>query len=86
MCVQVQVIRRGALPRTKEIAVANSANDLKTSQSVTGRVYQNVDTLDARVCHSTEKKIVQGANFREKIDLEEQKAQTEDRFLEAHMI
>ena len=65
----------------KEVEIANSVNDLKTSQ----RVYPNFETLDARIA-SALKTIIQIWNCKSKAHTEEQKAQKEDRFLPSREI
>ena len=74
-----------ALPWIKDVEMANSADDLKTSRSILGRIYLNFETLDARIA-SALKKTVLSSNFKRKAHLEEQKAQTEDRFLRGRKI
>ena len=60
--------------------MANSVGDHETSQSIPGYVYQNFQTLDARIA-SELKKMIKRSNFKKKVHLEEQKALKEDRFM-----
>ena len=69
-----------AMPWKSEVEVANSVNDLKTSRSMSGRVYPIFETLDARIA-SALKKFIHNANFKKKVHFEERKAQKEDRIL-----
>ena len=71
------------MPWVTETELANSIEDLKTSPSVTGRVYPHFETLCARISTAL-KKIVQGSNLWKKMFLEERKAQNEDRFIRGH--
>ena len=54
-------------------------NELKSSRSVNGKVFPICEMLDAKIA-SALIKIIQNSQFREKVSLEEQKAQKEDRF------
>ena len=63
----------------KEVEVANSVDDLKTSQSVFGRQYPSFEPLDARIITAL-KKIIQNSNLKRKVHSQEQTAQKEDRF------
>ena len=64
-------------------------NDIRTSHSVTGKHHPNFQVLDANVA-TVLKNIRTNSNFGKRVYLEEQKAQTCDRFLRgrqvAHMI
>ena len=64
--------------RFKEVQVANSVDDLETSQSIQDESVPNCEALDARIA-STLVRITQNSNF--KVYLFEQKAQKEDRLL-----
>ena len=67
-----------AMPWIQETELANSIDDLRTSQSITGRVCPNIETLDERIA-TPSNKIVQGSTLKKKIFLEAHKAQNEDR-------
>ena len=69
-----------AMPWKSEVEMANSVNDLKTSRSMSGRVYPIFETVDARIA-SALKKFIHNANFKKKVPFEERKAQKEDRIL-----
>ena len=74
----------------KEVEMAHSVDDQKSSRSIQGYThFPNLEMLDARLA-SALNKIIQNSYFKKKVSLEEQKAQTEDRFLRgrqiAHMI
>ena len=66
----------------REIELAYSIHDFKTSQSCTGRVHPTVETLDARSVTAL-RNVVHGSKFRTAIFLggAEHKVQNEDRFL-----
>ena len=55
-----------AMPRIKEVEIATSVDDLKTSRLITGRIYPNFETLDARIATAL-KKIIQNSNFKRKV-------------------
>ena len=75
-----------ALSWMKEVDMANSVDDLKTSRSISRRQYQNFETLDARIATAL-KKTTQNSNFKKEGPLQdEQKAQEEDRFLRGRQI
>ena len=64
----------------------DSVHDLKSSRSIQGYThFPNFEMLDARIA-SAQNKIIQNSNFKEKVSLEEQKAQKEDRFLRGRQI
>ena len=44
-----------AVPRIKEVEMATSVDDLKTSRLITGRIYPNFETLDARIATALKK-------------------------------
>ena len=73
------------MPWINEIELVKSVKDLKTSQSITGRVYPNFEALDARIA-TVLRRIANNLNFRKKILIEEQKAQKEDRYLRGRQI
>ena len=65
----------------KELEMVESVDDQKSSRSIQGYThFPNCEMLDARIV-SALNKIIQNSNFKEKVSLEEQKAQKEDRFL-----
>ena len=61
----------------KKVAMATSVDDLKTSRSIFGSTFPNIETLDAKIITAL-RKIIQKSNIR-KVYLEEQKARTDDR-------
>ena len=63
-----------AMPWIKEVEMANLADDLKTSRSVSGRHYLNFATLDTWIVTAL-KKTSQFSNLKKKIFLEVQNAQ-----------
>ena len=73
----------------KEMEIAKSVDDLMTSQSIEGRDFPDFEMLDAKIASALER-IIANQYFRRRIDVEEQNAQTYDRFLRgrqiAHMI
>ena len=64
----------------KEVEMADSLDELKSSRSVVGKNFPNFEMLDARIA-SALNKIIQNSHFKKKVSLEEQKAQLQDRFL-----
>ena len=64
----------------KGLEMVDSVGDLKSSRSVSGKNFPNLELLDARIA-SALNKIIQNSHFKKKVSLEEQKAQKEDRFL-----
>ena len=52
---------------------------LKTSRSIAGKNFPNLEMLDAKIA-SALNKIIQNSQFKKKVSLEEQKAQKEDWF------
>ena len=69
----------------KEVEMVDSVDDLKTSQSIRGHRFPNFEMPDARIA-SSQKKIVQNSNFTKRVNVAEQKAQLEDRFLRGGQI
>ena len=67
------------MPMVREVELINSVDDRETCQSIAGRVYPKFEILDTRI--AAHLKIIQNSNFKNKIHLEEQKAQKEGRFL-----
>ena len=64
----------------KEVEMVVSMDELKPSRSVAGKNVPNFEVLDATIA-SALNKIIQNSHFKKKVSLEEQKAQTGDRFL-----
>ena len=64
----------------KEVEMADSLHELKSSRSVCGKDFPNFETLDAKIA-SALNKIIHNSQFKKKVSLEQQKAQKEDRFL-----
>ena len=64
----------------KEVEMVHSLDELKSSRSVCGKDFPNFGTLDAKMA-SALNKIIQNSKFKKKVSLEEQKAQTVDRYL-----
>ena len=73
----------------KEAEMVDSVDELKSSRSIAGQDFPNFELLDAKIA-SALSKIIQNSQFKKKVNLEEQRAQKEDRFLRrrqiAHMI
>ena len=70
----------------EEVEMVDSVDDLKSSRSIQGYThFLNSEMLDAKIA-SVLNKIIQNSNFKKKVSLEEQKAQTEDRFLRGRQI
>ena len=69
----------------KEVEMVDSLEELKSSQSVAGKNFPNLDVLDAKIA-SALNKIIQNSHFKKKVSLEEQKAQKEDQFLRGRQI
>ena len=65
--------------------MANSADDLKTSQSIFGFQLRNFEMLDAMIPSSL-KNIIPNSNLKKGIILEEQKAQLDDLFFRGRQI
>ena len=63
----------------EEVEMVNSLEELKSSRSVSGKIFPIFEMLDAKIA-SALNKIIQNSNFKKKVSLEEQKAQKEDRF------
>ena len=63
----------------KEVEMADSLEELKSSRSIAGNKFPNFEMLDAEIA-SALNKIIQNSHFKKKVSLKEQKAQTEDRF------
>ena len=66
----------------KEVEMVESVNDFESSRSIQGYIYiPNFGGL-----RSALNKIIQNSYFKDKVSLEEQKAQKEDRFLRGRQI
>ena len=72
-----------AMQWIKEVELVDSVDELRSSSSTRGISMPNFQVLDARIA-SALNKIIQNSQFKRRIRLEEQKAQKEDRFNEAH--
>ena len=72
--------------RIKEVEMATSVDDLKSSRSLQGiTTFPDFELLDARIASSLNK-IIQNSYFKKKVSLEERKAQKADRFLRGRQI
>ena len=69
----------------KEVELADSVDELRSSSSTRGISMPNFEVLDARIA-SALNKIIHNSLLKRKISLEEQKAQKEDRFLRGRQI
>ena len=70
----------------KEVEIAKSVDDLMTSRPITGRTdFPDYDMLDAMIA-SALKKLLTTVHFRKRVSVEEQRAQTYDRFLRGRHI
>ena len=69
----------------KEVEMADSVDDLRSSLSIRGISMPNFEVLDARIA-SALNKIIHNSHFKRRISLEEQKAQKQDRFLRGRQI
>ena len=74
-----------AMQWIKEVEMVDSVDDCKSSSSTGGIQLPNFEVLDARIA-SALNRIIHSARFKKKVSLEEQKAQTEDRFLRGRQI
>ena len=63
----------------KEVEMADSVDDLKSSCSVRGIRMPDFEVLDAKIA-SALNRIIHNSHFNRRVSLEEQKAQKEDRF------
>ena len=68
-----------------EVEMVGSVGDLMSSSPVRGIQMPNFEVLDARIA-SALSRIIHDTQFKRRISLEEQKAQTEDRFLRGRQI
>ena len=69
----------------KEVELAESLDDLMTSQSIGGDVFTNFEMLDAKIA-SALKTIISNQYFRGGINVEEEQAQAQERFLRGRQI
>ena len=69
----------------KEVEMVDSVDESRSSSSTRGISMPNFEVLDARIA-SALNKIIHNSHFKRKINLEEQKAQKEDRFLRGRQI
>ena len=69
----------------KEVEMADSLEELKSSRSIAGKNFPNVEMLYAKIASALSKNI-QNSHFKKKVSLEEQKAQKEHRFLRERQI
>ena len=65
--------------------MVDSVDELKSSRSIDGKDWSNLEMLDARIASSLNN-IIQNSHFKKKVSQEEQKAQKEDRFLRGRQI
>ena len=69
----------------KEVELVDSVDELRSSSSIRGIPMPNFEVLDARIA-SALNKIIHNSHFKRRINLEEQKAQKEDRFFRGRQI
>ena len=69
----------------KEVEIVNALDDLTSSRSVHGHHFPNFEMLDMKIALGV-KKVIQNSYFRKRVSLDEQRAQTHDRFLEGRHI
>ena len=74
-----------AMQWIKEVELADSVDDLRSSSSIRSIPMPDFEVLDARIA-SALNKIIHNSQFKRRISLEEQKAQKEDRFLRGRQI
>ena len=74
-----------AMQWIKEVELADSVDDLRSSSSIRSIPMPDFGVLDARIA-SALNKIIHNSHFKRKISLEEEKAQKEDRFLRGRQI
>ena len=74
-----------AMQWIKEVELADSVDDLRSSSSIRSIPMPDFEVLDARFA-SALNKIIHNSQFKRKISLEEQKAQKEDRFFRGRQI
>ena len=73
------------MSRIKEVEMVDSLEELKSSRSVSGKIFPNFEMLDAKIA-SALNKIIQNSHFKKEVSLEEQKAQNQDRFQRGRQI
>ena len=69
----------------KEVEMAESVDDLKSSRSVTGTHGPDFEVLDAKIASGLNR-IIQNTRFKKKVSLENMKAQKEDHFFRGRHI
>ena len=74
-----------AMQWIKEVELADSVDDLRSSSSIRSIPMPDFEVLDARIA-SALNKIIHNSHFKRRTSLEEQKAQKEDRFLRGRQI
>ena len=71
----------------KQVEVAKSSDELVTSRSITGQhKFPDSNMLDAMIASALKKLINTQSTFRERVSVEEQRAQNSDRFLRGRHI
>ena len=75
----------GTMLWINEVEMVDSLDELKSSRSVAGKNFPNLEMLDAKIA-SALNKIIQTSLFKKKVSLKEQKAQKEGRFLRGRQI
>ena len=74
-----------AMQWIKEVEMVDSVDELRSSSSTRGISMPNFEVLDARIA-SALNRIIHNSHFKRRINLEEQKAQKQDRFLRGRQI
>ena len=74
-----------AMSWVRDVAVAQTTDDLKTSPSIAGNNHSNFKMLDAKVARAL-KRILTNTNFKQKLFLRGQKAPKTDRILGGRQI
>ena len=69
----------------KEVDLVESVGELKSSRSIAGKDFPNFEMLDARIA-SASNTVIQNSHLKKKVNLEEKKAQKEDRYLRGRQI
>ena len=69
----------------KEVELVDSVDDLKSTCSIRGTQGPDIEILDAKIA-SALNRIIHNSHFKRKVNLEEQKAQKEDRLLRGRQI
>ena len=69
----------------KEVEMVNSVDDHKSLRSVQGYLFPNIEVLDAKIV-SVLNEIIENSDSNKKVNLEEQKAQMQDRFFRGRHI